>query len=75
MPILFYAVLLLAFVTQQVSSGWIGLAWLYVLTRYTHTVIHLGANRLLWRLRVFVLSYFVLLGLWLWLLIKLVFVS
>lgn len=71
MPVLFYVVLLLAFVTQTANVGLIFLAWAYVAVRIAHTYIHLGTNKLLLRRNVFLASFAVLLMMWIWVLFAL----
>lgn len=56
MPVLFYVVLLLAFVTQTASVGLVFLAWAYVAARAAHSYVHLGENKLLLRRNVFLVS-------------------
>ena len=63
-PVLFYIGCLLAFVTHQSGALIVGLAWAYVLLRVIHTLVHLGSNVVLTRFRVFALSVFVLVALW-----------
>ena len=63
-PVLFYVACLLAFVTHQSGVLIVGLAWAYVALRVVHTLIHLGSNVVLMRFRVFALSVFVLVALW-----------
>lgn len=70
-PLLFYVGCLLAFVTHQSGVLVVALAWTYVALRVIHTLVHLGSNVVLWRFRVFALSIFVLVGLWLTLFIGL----
>lgn len=72
MPVLFYAVCLTAYVTQQVDAVALTLAWAYVALRLAHSGVHLTANRLFHRLMAFAFSNFVLIGLWGWLLYKLI---
>lgn len=71
MPVLFYIVLLVAFVTQTDHLGLVVLAWIYVLLRLVHTYIHLGSNYLLYRMRSFLASFAVLFAMWIWVLIAL----
>lgn len=71
MPILFYVVLVLAFVTQTASIGLVFLAWAYVAARAAHTYVHLGSNKLLKRRNVFLVSFVILLVMWLWMLFAL----
>jgi len=64
LPILFYIACLVAFVTGQMGSIVLVLAWSYVSLRIIHTLIHLGPNIVIWRFRVFALSVLVLAALW-----------
>jgi hypothetical protein len=63
-PTLYYAACITAMVTHNGSPGVITLAWLYVAARLVHAVIHLGANRLRYRIRIYFFSWIVLLALW-----------
>jgi hypothetical protein len=63
-PLLFYVIILMAFVTGQ-SGGWVlGLAWAYVGLRFIHTYVHLTSNVVLTRFRIFVVSMLTLTILW-----------
>ena len=64
LPVLFYVVGLIAFVTGQHSALQLGLAWAYVGLRVVHSLIHLSYNDVYHRLAAFALSNFVLLALW-----------
>ena len=70
-PLLFYAVSLTFYVTQQADTVALVLAWAYVTLRLAHSAVHLGSNRLFHRLLTFAASNFTLMGLWGWLLVKL----
>ena len=70
-PLLFYAVCLTFYVTQQADPVALVLAWLYVGLRLAHSAVHLGSNRLFHRLLAFAFSNFALMGLWGWLLFRL----
>ncbi|WP_028490214.1 MAPEG family protein [Thiothrix lacustris] len=72
MPLLFYVVVVLTYVTQQADWGLVLLAWAYVGARIAHTAIHLTHNKLRQRMRVFLLSYALLVLMWGWLFIRLV---
>ena len=63
-PILFYVIVLTAFVTGQSGYWLLGLAWAYVGLRFVHTYVHLTSNVVLTRFRVFVLSMLTLTALW-----------
>lgn len=60
-PFIFYLLCVTQFVTEQVTVWTIGLAWLYVLSRFAHTFIHTGSNYVPLRMRVFAFSLLVLL--------------
>ncbi len=64
-PMLFYVAILTALATGQGGSWLLGLAWAYVALRLLHSAIHLTSNQVLWRFRVFGLSWVVLVALWL----------
>lgn len=71
MPVLFYVVLLLAFVSHTASVGLVFLAWTYVAARAVHAYIHLGTNKLLKRRDTFLVSFTILLMMWIWVLLAL----
>lgn len=64
LPVLFYVVGLIIFMTGQQSAVQLGLAWAYVGLRVAHSLIHLGYNNVYHRLAAFALSNFALLALW-----------
>jgi hypothetical protein len=64
LPLLFYVVCLLLYVTAGASSLTINLAWAYVALRVVHSLIHLTYNRVLHRLAAFALSNVALVSLW-----------
>ena len=70
-PVLFYAVSIIAFVTESLTTLLIVLAWTYVAFRYAHSYIHLTSNKVLYRFRLFAVSQIVLLVLWLLVLVGL----
>jgi hypothetical protein len=63
-PTLFYAGCLTAMLVGVHGWGVLALAWGYVAARGAHAWIHLGGNRVRHRLRVYFLSWLLLLGLW-----------
>jgi hypothetical protein len=63
-PVLFYAIVIMAFVTQQSGLLPVTLAWLYVALRIVHSCIHLSSNNVVLRFRGFLLSLVVLISLW-----------
>ena len=66
-PTLFYAACLAAMVTRQVGTTIVVLAWAYVAARLVHAGIHLGSNRLRFRIRAYFASWLVLGAMWIWL--------
>lgn len=64
-PILFYAISIIAYVTETVSTLILALAWTYVALRYAHSYIHLTSNRVVHRFRIFATSQLLLMILWL----------
>ena len=64
LPMLFYVVCLILFVTGGASHVAVALAWLYVALRIVHSLIHLTYNRVMHRLVAFALSCTVLAVLW-----------
>lgn len=70
-PVLFYAISIIAFVTETVSTLILTIAWVYVALRYAHSYIHLTSNKVVYRFRVFVTSQIALIVLWLMVLVSL----
>ncbi|MGH8106979.1 MAG: MAPEG family protein, partial [Arenimonas sp.] len=64
LPILFYVVCLLLYITSVASPYAIQLAWAYVILRIIHSLIHLSYNNVMHRLAAFALSNFALISLW-----------
>lgn len=64
LPMLFYVVCLILFVTAGASRFAVFLAWAYVALRVVHSLIHLTYNHVLHRLSAFALSNAVLVSLW-----------
>ncbi len=63
-PVLFYVVCLLVYVTGSASPAMLALAWAYVLMRVVHSLIHLSYNDVIHRLAAFTLSNLLLIALW-----------
>lgn len=63
-PPLFHLGVILAFVTQSVSTAALVFAWLYVGARMVHTYIHLGSNNVTFRFTAYGFSLLLLCGLW-----------
>lgn len=64
LPVLFYAVGLIYYVTAQVDMLAVALAWIYVACRVLHSLVHLTYNKVMHRLTFFALSNVALLVSW-----------
>jgi hypothetical protein len=65
-PTLFYAGCLAAMVTGVTGTVVVVLAWGYVAMRYLHAAIHLGGNRVRYRMRAYFAGWLLLLALWIY---------
>ncbi len=63
-PILFYAVCLSAYVTQNVGATLLTLAWVYVAVKCVHVFVHTTSNRLRIRRPIFMVSFITLIAMW-----------
>jgi len=70
-PLLFYVIVILAYLLKVVDVVTITLAYSYVVTRVVHAFIHLNSNRVRHRRNVFLISIAVLTTLWIYVFIKL----
>lgn len=70
LPILFYVLVGLLYVTAQVEMIQIVLAWLFVGSRYVHSYIHTTSNNIRYRMRAFFFSSGVLILMWLLFMIR-----
>jgi hypothetical protein len=64
-PLLFYVGVLSIQVLQQADAIYLLLSWLYVLSRLAHAYVHIVINRLKLRRRVFLVSVWLLVFIWL----------
>lgn len=64
LPVLFYVLCLVVMLTGISSPVFTTLAWVYVVLRIVHSLIHLTYNHVLHRLIAFATSNFVLVALW-----------
>jgi len=62
MPVLFYLVVTMIYVTQNVDRAFVYLAWAYVVTRLVHSVVHLGKNHPLKRFFAFGIGVMIVLA-------------
>ena len=71
-PVLFYTICILLYVTNHVEPAQLLLAWLFVASRYLHSYIHTTSNRIKWRFSSFVLSSILLGIMWCLLMVRIV---
>ncbi|MPT22747.1 MAG: MAPEG family protein [Starkeya sp.] len=64
LPVLFYVLAVLALVTRQSSDLFLVLAWLFVLSRIVHAIVHTTSNDVGWRFGAFAFGALVLLAMW-----------
>ena len=63
-PTLFYAGCLAGIVSGDYALTLLILAWAYVLARLLHALIHLGGNRVRYRMRAYFVGWVILLAMW-----------
>ena len=71
-PVLFYLAMVIAYILNVVDTGYVMLAWSYVVLRFAHSYIHIVYNNVIHRMLVFVLGVVVLMSIWLRLLVYLI---
>jgi hypothetical protein len=64
MPVLFYVICLMLFVTNRVTDLFLYLAWAYVALRVLHSLIHLTYDNMRQRMALFALSNLVVIVMW-----------
>ena len=70
-PVLFYMVCIVYFLTASATPAVVNLAWAFVALRVGHTLVHLIYNNVLHRLAFFALGNFVLVAMWIMLVLRL----
>jgi hypothetical protein len=64
LPVLFYAVNIIVYITGTATATIVAIAWLFVALRVIHSLIHLTSNNVMHRLYAFVAGNTALLVLW-----------
>ena len=64
LPVLFHAACLALFVTGGAGPWAVALAWLFAVSRYAHTAIHVTSDRIRYRQPAFTVGFLALLALW-----------
>ena len=70
-PVLFYALVAIAVATRHVPAWLVTCAWLYVVLRVMHSAIHCSYNKVYHRLAVFMASFGLLIGMWVYFFVSL----
>src|SRR2546421_3437193 len=63
-PLLFYVLVILAWITRHADLIFVVMSWLFVLSRLAHAYIHTTSNHVPTRFRAFAVGVFVLLLMW-----------
>ena len=63
-PLLFYVLVILAWITKQADLLFVVMAWIFVLSRLAHAYIHTSSNHVPTRFRAFAVGMLVLLLMW-----------
>jgi hypothetical protein len=71
-PVIFYIISIIFYLTNNVSSILLSIMSLYVLTRYMHAYVHVTSNYVPYRFKLFLVGMLILLGLTLWLAVKVI---
>jgi hypothetical protein len=64
LPLLFYVLTILAWITKQADLLFVALAWVFVVLRLLHAAVHVSSNRLIQRGPLFMAGAFVLAIMW-----------
>jgi hypothetical protein len=64
MPVLFYTICLMLYVTSRVDVNFLTLAWVYVALRALHSAVHLSYDNMRHRMVLFALSNFAVFAMW-----------
>jgi hypothetical protein len=64
MPVLFYTGILLALILMWQDPVIVACAWMFVILRALHSVVHTTYNRVMHRFYLYILSCMALLGMW-----------
>ena len=64
LPLLFYVLVLMAYITRFADLLFVLMSWVFVVLRYYHAYVHVTTNRVPHRFTVFAASAVVLLAMW-----------
>ena len=63
-PVLFYALVPLLLITDTATDAQLALAWIFVLLRIAHSIIHVTYNNVFQRWLVYITSTFCIFSMW-----------
>lgn len=72
LPMLFHIACLSLYVTQGVGTLSLAVAWVFVVSRYAHTAIHVTSNRIRYRQPAFIAGFVMVFVLWILLALQLI---
>lgn len=72
LPILFHIACLSLYVIQGVGTLSLAVAWVFVVSRYAHTAIHVTSNRIRYRQPAFIAGFVMVFVLWMLLALQLI---
>lgn len=72
LPVLFHIACLSLYVTQSVGTVSLAVAWVFVVSRYAHTAIHVTSNRIRYRQPAFIAGFVMVFVLWILLALHLI---
>lgn len=64
MPVLFYALVVLALITRKADMLFVVMSWMFVASRLVHAYIHTTSNMMVWRFQAFRAGALILLIMW-----------
>ncbi|MGF6172645.1 MAPEG family protein [Ensifer sp. 4252] len=67
LPVLFHVCCVLLYITEADNIVSLGLAWLFIASRYLHAFVHVTSNRIRYRRPLFMAGVATLGGMWIWL--------
>ena len=73
LPVLFHAACLLLYITDADNIVTIFLGWIFVISRYVHSYVHVTSNRLRYRAPAFTVGFAALVCMWGWMVVWLAF--
>jgi hypothetical protein len=72
LPVLFYLLTVLEIITRHADLLFVVLAWVFVVTRLAHALIHTTSNRVMQRGTIYAIGVFVLIVMWLIFMVRIV---